>query len=336
MWQVVGHEWAVDVLSASLAAGRASHAYLFAGPPSVGKLTLALNLAQAVNCLQQDTPCQQCESCHRIKNGTHPDVHLVDLHYQALLRDESDSDQKELRIDTIRSISQQAGLKPFQGRHKVFIISDAETMNIQAANSLLKTLEEPPAHVMLILTTTDSRLLPPTIVSRCQILGLRLVPTEVIESELRDRHGLGAAQASAVARMSGGRIGWAIDMARDMSALDRRGESMRQLAGLSKMARLDQLDFAQELARDRSRTRDVLDLWLAWWRDLLLVKGGHPQMIGNVDLAQMLEQDARTYELRDIAAFIGSILSTLRQLEKNVDPRLALEVLMLNLPPRGS
>jgi DNA polymerase-3 subunit delta' len=334
MWQVAGHNWVLDTLSASLAAGKVSHAYLFSGPPSIGKHTLAVCLAQAVNCLSEDRPCNQCESCRRIREGLHPDVHLVDLHYQALLLEKDDDEQKELRIDTIRSVSQQASLKPFEGSYKVFIIPDAELMNPHASNALLKTLEEPPPHVLLILTTRDSRLLPPTIVSRCQVFGLRPVPAQVIEEELQATHGLGAEQAKVLARMSGGRIGWAIDAAHDQSGLEYREQTLRQLAGLSTMSRFDRLDFAQQLARHRGRIKDVLDLWLGWWRDLLLVRGGCPEGVGNVDAASALEQEAAKYKLSDLLLFIEAIRRTQRQLERNVDARLALEVLMLDLPTR--
>jgi DNA polymerase-3 subunit delta' len=329
MWQVLGHDWVLDVLSASLAAGKVSHAYLFSGPPGVGKRTLAVCLSQALNCLGEDRPCNECEPCRRIREGIHPDVHLVDLHYQALLREEDDDQQKELRVDTIRSISQQAGLKPFEGRYKVFIFPNAESMNPNAANALLKTLEEPPPHVVLILTTRDSRALPPTIVSRCQVFGLRPVTAQVIEQELLATHGLAAEQAKALARMSGGRIGWAIDAARDQSSLEYREQTLRQLTGLVTMGRFDRLEYAQQLAHHRGQIKDVLDLWLSWWRDLLLIKGGSPENVWNVDKAPLLEQEA-------LMAFIDNIRRTQRQLEMNVDARLALEVLMLDLPSRGN
>ncbi|MDH4208931.1 MAG: DNA polymerase III subunit delta' [Anaerolineae bacterium] len=336
MWQIAGHDWVVNVLRASLATGKVSHAYLFSGPPGIGKRTLAVSLAQAVNCLGEDGPCNECEPCRRIREGIHPDVHLVTLHYQALLREEDDDEQKELRIDTIRSISQQAGLKPFEGKYKVFIIPDAELMTMQAANSLLKTLEEPPPHVVLILTTRDSRLLPPTIVSRCQVFGLRPVPAQVIERELLATCGLAAEQAKVLARMSGGRIAWAIDAARDQSGLEHRGQTLRQLAGLAMMGRFDRLEYAERLARHRGQIKDVLELWLSWWRDLLLIKGGCPESVGNVDMAPLLEQEALRYKLSDLMAFIDTIRHTQRQLERNVDARLALEVLMLDLPTRGN
>jgi DNA polymerase-3 subunit delta' len=335
MWQVTGHDWVVRVLDRSLAEGKVSHAYLFTGPPNVGKTTLALNLGQALVCEGEDRPCGQCSSCRKTMAGIHPDVRRVDLQYQALLRDETSGEQKELRIDTIRSITQDVGLKPFEGERKVFIIEDADNMTTQAANSMLKTLEEPPPYVVLVLTTSDPRLLLPTIVSRCQVFSLRLVPTRLVETHLRTRCGVEAERASQLARLSGGSIGWAISAAQDESAMRQRGETLRQLAALPKMGRFDRLDFAQQLARKSRSVRPTLELWLNWWRDLLLIKGGSPDSMGNVDFSATLSQEAQEYSLREIVTFINSIRGTLRQLEMNVDPLLALEVLVLDLPLRS-
>jgi len=336
MWQVVGHDWALQVLDTSIKNDKVSHAYLFAGSPSLGKTTIALNLAQALNCQRESRPCQECASCRKIREGVHPDIRMVDLHYQALLRDEEDAEQKELRVDTMRHVSEQASLKPFEGQWKVFIIPQAEMMNVQAANSLLKTLEEPPAQVVLILTTTDTRLLLPTVVSRCQVFGLRLVPPELIGHELERRQGLEPSSATLLARMSVGRIGWAISAAEDESKLQQRQADVQELIALSRMGRLDRLDYAHRLTRDSGRIKDVLKLWLSLWRDLLLIRGGSAEAVSNVDIAQSLQQDAQRYELSDIAAFIRSILATQDRLESSVDTRLALEVLLLDLPSRAN
>lgn len=332
MWQVIGHQWVVTILSNGIGEERVSHAYLFTGPPQVGKSTLALNLAQALNCEDTERPCGICTSCRKISEGVHPDVPVIDLTYQAALRGEPLAEQRELRIDTIRRVEADISLKPFEGRRKVFIIPDAQTMNPEAANCLLKTLEEPPPHAVLVLTATDARLLLPTIVSRCQRFGLRLVPMDLIQKELEHRYGLDEDGGRLLARLSGGRIGWALTTAQDPAVIKQREERLHQLLALPKMARIDRLDYAQRLSRQPRVLREMLDLWLSWWRDLLLVRSGCAGMITNVDLIAHLEDQARRHSLKELFGFIGAIRQTMRLLDLNANPRLAMEVLMLDLP----
>lgn len=332
MWQVVGHDWVVTVLENSIAIGKVSHAYLFTGPPHVGRTTLALELAQALNCEGKDKPCGECAPCRKIKQGIHPDVWMVDLQYQARLREEPREQQQVLRIDTIRSVRGEVSLKPFEGRRRVFIIPEAERMTNEAANALLKTLEEPPPHAVLILIASDARSLLPTIVSRCQVFALRQLPTSLIEAELRERHGVAEEQAALLARLSGGRIGWAITAAHDTAILEERRDRLQQLVALAKMGRIDRLDYAEQLSRQARSVGGTLELWLDWWRDLLLVKAGCADMISNLDFRTSLEEQAGRHDLREISVFTEAIRRTIRHLQEHANLRLALEVLMLDLP----
>ena len=169
-WGVIGHDWAVDLLRSSLSAGRIAHAYLLSGPPQIGKRTLAQALAQALNCAEPDRPCGRCPSCLKIARGIHPDVRLI----------AGEGAGGNIRIEQIRALQHEAVLAPYEGRYRVFVVRQMEQATLEAANSLLKTLEEPPAQVILVLTPLQ-RALPKTIVSGCSTCGLRPVAISVIE-----------------------------------------------------------------------------------------------------------------------------------------------------------
>lgn len=333
MWQVVGHQWAVRLLEKSLAEGRLSHAYLFTGPPRIGKTTLALSLAQALNCTGEDKPCGECLSCRKISQGVHPDVRMVDWAYQKRLLEEREG-STALGIETIRSIQSDASLMPFEGRWKLFIIPQAENMTPGAANCLLKTLEEPPPHVVLLLTALHTDLLFPTIVSRCQVFNLRSPSIELIREALKQKWGLEEERAHLIAALSAGRIGWAVEAAQDEALLKGRNERLDELLSLPSARRLERLSFAQRWGNQPERAKEMLTLWLGWWRDLLLAKEGCLDKIENVDRRDTLVEEAQKHELGEIQGFISSIRKALQQLESNVNLRLALEVLVLDLPSK--
>lgn len=333
MWTVVGHEWAVTLLQNSLARGNISHAYLFTGPPRIGKTTVALNLAQALNCTGEDRPCGECLSCHKIAQGSHPDVRMVDLTYQKRVL-EGREGSTALGIDVIRSIQSDAALKPFEGGWKVFVIPQAEDMTPGAANSLLKTLEEPPPHVVLLLTALHTDLLFPTIVSRCQVFNLRPPSTALIHEALERLWGLEGEEARLIAALSAGKMGWAVEAAQNEALLEERRERLDELLSLPGARRLERFSFAQRWGSQPPRAKEVLTLWLGWWRDLLLAKEGCWDRVENIDRRATLVEEAQKCELEEIKGFISSIQKALQQLENNVNLRLALEVLMLDLPSK--
>ncbi len=173
MWQVIGQEKALTLLKRSLAEDNLAHAYLLVGPSHIGKMTLAINLAQALNCFKDEPPCGQCSSCVRISRGCHADVQVLSLKSKT---NEKGKSNVEIGIDDIRDVQHVANLPPFEGGHKVFIIDGAENMSAEASNCLLKILEEPPTKVVFLLLTSEEDKLLPTIVSRCQRIGLKPMP----------------------------------------------------------------------------------------------------------------------------------------------------------------
>jgi DNA polymerase-3 subunit delta' len=320
MWQVVGHEWTVKLLERSLANGRTAHAYLLLGLPQVGKTTLALNFAQALNCLDEHKPCGQCRSCLKIAHGNHPDVRVI----EAL--------NGTIKIDQIRAMQREVALSPHEGRWKVYIIRQMERATTEAANCLLKTLEEPPAQVILMLTASDMDQLLPTIISRCQVLNLRPPSMLLVQKALEERWEIDPERARLLARLSGGRLGWAVTASEDEAILRKRQRRLGEMIELMGQGRVERLRYAQHLSQSPDGLREVLDLWLSWWRDLLLIRGDSATEVTNVDREAALCSQARGYSLIQVWDFIEALRTAVWQLEHNANTRLTLEVLMLSLP----
>lgn len=333
MWQVIGQTRVVSLIQNSLESGTLAHAYLFVGPDHVGKMTLAVNLAQALNCEAAEPPCLECSSCMKIAAGSHADVQVI-----GLARNDDMAEAKLIGIDQIKEIQHSANLPPFEGKHKAFIIDNAELLSIEAANCLLKTLEEPVDKVTFILLTESDRLLPATVVSRCQ--RLELTPLSIAEesSALVDRLGIEPERARLLARLSHGCPGWALSVAGDESLLQQRSHELDRLLEIIKAGYEERFAYVAQLAaqfnQNRGAVYDMLDLWLDYWRDLMLVKLGNHDIITNIDRKDELSKMASGYRLAQIKAFIESIKSAAEQLRQNVNARLALEVLMLDIPAK--
>ena len=332
MWEVIGQTKAVSLLKHSLESGALSHAYLFVGPQHVGKMTLALNLAQTLNCPSDEKPCLECSSCKKIKEGAHSDVQVIGLDYN----EDEDTERKLIRNEQIDGILHDASLPPFEGSYKVFIIDGAELLSIGAANRLLKTLEEPEAKVVFILLTTNENRLLKTVVSRCQRIELQPMPLVEETQALIENQKVNTEQARLLAGLSHGCIGWAITAAGDQKILEKRNEEVDQIIGMINGDYEARFAYVGKLAAGFSQNRrlvyDVLDRWLDYWRDLMLVKLGIPDMITNSDKREALMKMAGGYSLSRIRNYIRSIESAGTQLKQNVNARLALEVLMLDLP----
>jgi DNA polymerase-3 subunit delta' len=333
MWRTIGHDKAVTTLKRALGEGRSAHAYLVAGPEHTGKMTLALDLARAVNCSDVEKPCGACDQCRRVEEGLHADVRVVGVESGQA---EGGRRRVAIGIDQVRDVQRDASLKPYEGLSRVFIFDGAERLTEEAANSLLKTLEEPPDQVMLVLLASDASAVLPTILSRCHLIELRPVAAPRVAAELEARFALDNAAAMEIARMSTGRIGWAFRAAESPELLEERSQRLAQFEIAVEGGLEPRFAFAAGLlpvlGASRDRARSELTLWIEWWRDVMAINHGCPELVTNLSRRASLEPRAKALSSAQITSAIRAIQQTLENIERNVNLRLALENLMLRLP----
>jgi DNA polymerase-3 subunit delta' len=341
MWQVRGQDKILALLDHSLKEDSIAHSYLLVGPRHVGKGTLALNLAQALNCDGPQRPCGQCRSCRLILEGKHADVITLSLGSgtETAMDDAREPNHKvEIGRGDIGELQHLAHLPPYEGKCKVFIIEDADYMSTEAANRLLKILEEPPPNVVwLLLAVAESRLLP-TVISRCQRLELRPMPTEQVQGILADYYHVESDKARLLARLCHGCLGWALSALADDSLLQQRSQNIDQLTSLLGGSLDKRFTYARDLAaqfgQDRRAVMETMEVWLSWWRDLMLIKGGCKGAIINMDYEGALRRQAKRLSLSKIIELITILCLTKEHVSRNVSARLAFESFMLNLPKK--
>ncbi len=336
MWQTIGQSKTIDLFKRAMEQGSLSHAYLLVGPQHSGKMTLAIDLAMTLNCEAEPLkrPCGKCNSCRKISEGKHSDVCIT-----GLISSQSGDELKEkteIGIDQIKDMLHSASLPPFEGRQRVYIIEEAGLLSLDAANRLLKSLEEPPSRVIFLLLTANASLVPATVISRCQRLNLTRLKTADIEAALIDRWKLERETATLLARLSYGCLGWAVDTAKKTSFPEERKELFEQMLAVVKGDISQRFAISAQLALQFGRKRDTvyetLDTWTGWWRDVLLVKTGCHAGIVSLDFSTALDGMAGAYSLEQVKDAILSISQATEQLKLNANARLVLEVMMLNIP----
>ena len=326
-WKMIGHEWAVEHLRQHIQRGQLRHAYLLTGPDSVGKETLALRLAQALLCQEPaSAPCADCRACLQVVDGVHPDLHLV----------EAEEVDGTLKVEQVRELQRQIALTPYEGGRRVVIIRRAHEMSSGAANALLKTLEEPPPQVVLALAARSPESLLPTIVSRCEQLGLRPVPVDVIQAALSAEFGAECAQL--LACLSAGRPGLAITLGRDEQALAGRRQSLDALFEALQANRTDRFAYVKELmpgrdrTLDRRRCLDELQVWLSFWRDVMLTSFGAGVAAANIDEWRRIQRIGQAITPAAAAGAVNALQGALVAVSRNANLQLAMETALLDLP----
>jgi DNA polymerase III subunit delta' len=328
--ELIGHDWAVELLSAAMRHGRIGHAYLITGPAQIGKTTLARAFAQALNCLSGDVvsrPCGRCRACTLIAANRHPDVRL-------LTGEVSGRGKLTIKIDQIRTLQHDLNLAAYEARWKVAILKQFDAATAGAANAFLKTLEEPPSKVILLLTAHEADGLLPTITSRCRTLALRPLPAATVIDTLEERYHVPPEQARLLGRLADGRMGWAIRAAQDAAVLQTRDTQVSWLQEALAGRRVDRFALADKLSRKPEELPAILQTWLSWWRDVALLAygDGTAVAISNVDHEAELRRLASLWLPDRIATALQRTAQAITHLEGNANTRLVLENLLLVYP----
>lgn len=335
----MGNSAALHQLRAALLNGRTPHAYLFTGPPHVGKTTLATWLAQALLCEhpvgKQADPCGTCRACVRISHGSHTDVQIYGLARQAQTTDKAAA-SRELGIDAAREIVREIDLLPFEAERKVYIIEDAGTLTDEAANALLKTLEEPPSFATLILLAEEESSLPDTVRSRCTAVRLGPVSNDEVLRLLLSQPGSDPRLAERIASLAVGRPGWALRALRDPKVLESHDAHVAALLDALSGGAAARLALAEKMGKrwgagHRQEVYDTLLDWLGYWRGVMYVSAG----AGNPAAYPDQQEQTRTLANRGVEAAGAAAKRTvqaLAHLDANVNTRMAIEDLLLGFP----
>lgn len=306
-----GQDRAVGLLRQYLKTGRLSPVYLFSGPEGVGKKLTAKTLAQAANCLEQESDaCGHCLSCVKIDKQEHPDFHLLDQFSQESPASEA------LKIEAVRQLQRDIYLKPYEARKKVFLIDNAHNLTAEAANALLKVLEEPPRESLIILITAYPNRVFKTILSRCRTIKFSCLARSKLEELLRKEFKFSPSEAHFLAYFSEGRLGYAL-------ALKDKDFFREKNAYLNELSATGRFSWEDEITADKEKMRCYLNNLAAWVRDIYLLKIGaaHAELI-NFDRRDELLRCMHRYTFRNLEASLQEICAALQYLEQNINSKL--------------
>jgi len=318
--QIKGQQRAAKILQKEIATSSLAGAYLFVGPAGVGKTFTALNFAKVLNCRRgKIDSCDKCSSCIKIDHLNHPDVQII--------QPEGDS----LKIDQIRVLKRGAAYKLYEGKKRVWIIEEANKFTLEAANSALKIMEEPPPDTVFILISETEREILPTILSRCEIVRFFSLSPEQIREVIINYLPQNSPRVPLIVNLSRGSIKKALLLIKKEENILKERENI-----INKLSRNITVDEIFELVAnwknfDEEELEEVLNMILFWFRDLLLLKEGGDANLINIDKIKKLKEEEKRYSYFAIQDAINTIETTRNYLKSNVKPKLALENMWLKL-----
>lgn len=313
--EIAGHKGTIAILKRILGSARIAHAYLFSGPEGIGKRKVALAFIQQLFCASGNG-CGNCPSCRKVASGNHPDIHH-------LL-----PDGQFIKIDQVRDLQKELSYRPYEAPRKACIVDGAEKLNPASANALLKTLEEPPGNAIMILLTTAVDNVLPTIRSRCQILAFAGVPTAEIEMLLL-AGGVTPEIAHTAATLADGSVARAMDFCNNDLGSERQ-QIIERACRVSRQDMASVFGFGELFDKDREKALQSLDTLIGFWRDMLALQSGAPDII-NCTLSDLLAGEADRRSRTTLLDDIETLLKMRQAIQRNANVRLAMDVLGIRL-----
>lgn len=313
---IKGQDSAIRLIKGSIINERVSHAYIFAGPRGVGKRLAAVNFAKALNCQAPllGDPCDVCASCKKIDAHNHPDVAMISPL----------EDATSIKIDAVRGLIKDINMKPYEGKKKVYIMDEADSMKHEAANALLKTLEDPPSDSVMILLVENIGSLFRTIVSRSQVVRFFPLGVDEVSNILVSEYSVEQSKARILSHLSSGKLGEALEY-KDKDIFETREGIIASLLGGSLF------DIELEKA-SKDEIKVHLDIMLTWFRDILAAKeGAAPEMLINTDKAASIMKEAARLDAGYIDRALEQIMLTNLYLDSSANMKLAMGVLASRL-----
>ncbi len=320
---IIGHEDIVRHFKSSIELGKVSHAYILNGEKGVGKKTLAHVVAKSLQCESgSPDPCGTCTSCLQVDSNNQPDIIWV-----------NHEKPNVITVDEIRSqIVNDIDLKPYRSRYKIYVVPDAQMMNPQAQNALLKTLEEPPEYAIIMLLTDNVDKFLPTILSRCIVLNFKPVqPLEMIEY-LEEQLGVEKEKAKFCADFAQGNLGKAVRLAISPDYNEIKEDSVRLLRRIHEMDMEDIILAVKKMGKYKLDVTDYIDIMMMWFRDILMVKISNSpnKTIFKSEFSYLKKQASRTsYE--GIEEILKAMNKLKIRLEANVNFDIAIELTLLTI-----
>ena len=319
---VLGHERPIEFLKRAIHQDRVSHSYLFLGNEGIGKKWVALQFAKALNCLEgameKGDACDHCPSCKKIDHHLHPDVLIIEPEGQTL------------KVDQVRQMQRGLAYRPYEGQRRVCILTAADRMAPNMSNTLLKTLEEPPLHTVIILLANNPRRLLPTILSRCQPIHFHPLSIPLVSNWLMEQKGFNEKEAHLLSSLSEGSPGKALEIREEIDQIP-RDELLMDFIGLKSLPFEKKESWAESLSSNRENLILILEVAKTLLRDLVVIKTlKDSSKLIHSDLLQVIEVLASKWSLSSLLNRMEVLHQTILDIRSNANMTLALEAMMLS------